>query len=58
MPVEAGDSADEPVEDLNGDGPERDGFEWDLPGGFEPLPLPEPEPKPAARREPTVVVTV
>ena len=50
MPVEAGDSADEPVEDLNGDGPERDGFEWDLPGGFEPLPLPEPEPKPDESR--------
>ncbi len=57
---------EDPGEDEDGAGgldlaePERDGFEWDLPGGFEPLPLPlpEPEPKPAAGREPTVVVTV
>ena len=51
-------TVDGPAEDLNGDGPERGGFEWDLPGGFEPLPLPEPESSPAARREPMVVVTV
>ena len=60
-PVETEDGAgdgigEEPAEDLNGGGPERGGFEWDLPGGFEPLPLPEPEPKLIARQEPTVVV--
>lgn len=54
MPVEAGDSADEPVEDLNRDGPGRNRFEWDLPSGFEPVSVPELTS--AAGREPVVVV--
>ena len=37
--VETGEGADGPVEYLNGDGPGRTGFEWDLPDGFEPVPV-------------------